>query len=106
MVFTRMLDGVEPGVIDEIRHAVGHVRGVQKIGEIRARWIGHKLYADINIAVRADASVGEGHEIAKEVSHQVLHHLPQLGSASIHVDPEDQLGEEHHRHSHDDCPKD
>ncbi len=103
MVFTRMLDGVEPGVIEEICHAASHVQGVKEIGEIRARWIGHKLYTDINISVRSEASVSEGHEIAKEVSHQVLHHLPQLGQATIHVDPENKLGEEHHRHTHDSC---
>ena len=102
-VFTRMLDGVEPGVIEEIHHSVEHVRGVRGIGEVRARWIGHKLYADINISVRSDASVSEGHEIAKEVSHQISHHLPQLGKATIHVDPEGKLGEEYHKPTHDHC---
>ena len=103
MVFTRMLDGVEPGVLEEIHHAVSHVQGVQGVGEIRARWIGHKLYAEINIAVKPGVSVSQGHEIAQEVSHQVLHHLPQLGKATVHVDPADKLGEEHHGHSHDHC---
>ena len=102
-VFVRMLDGVEPGILEEIEHAVSHVPGVKNTGEIRARWIGHKLYAEINIAVRSEASVSEGHEIAKEVSHQVLHHVPQLGNAVVHIDPEDKSGEEHHRHVHDNC---
>ena len=103
VVFTRMLDGVDPKVVTEIRHAVKHVTGVKEIGEIRARWIGHRLYADINISVRSKASVWEGHEIAKEVNHQVLHHLPQLGKAIIHVDPEGKSGEEHHEPTHDNC---
>lgn len=105
MVFTRMLDGIEPDILHEIHHAAEHVKGVREIGEVRARWIGHKLYADINISVRSDASVSEGHEIAKEVNHQLVHHLPQLGQATIHVDPDGKLGEEHHRHTHDDCHK-
>lgn len=103
LIFTRMLDGVEPGILEEIHHAADHVKGVKGIGEVRARWIGHKLYADINISVNSNASVSEGHEIAKEVSHQLLHHLPQLGTATVHVDPEDKLGEEHHGHTHDTC---
>ena len=103
MVFTRMLDGVEPGVLEEIHHAASHVKGVEGIGEIRARWIGHKLYAEINVSVRPSASVSQGHEIAQEVSHQVLHHLPQLGKATVHVDPADKLGEDHHGHAHDRC---
>lgn len=28
-VFTRMLDGVDPEQMDEIRHAAGHVEGVR-----------------------------------------------------------------------------
>ena len=96
LVFTRMLDGVEPGILEEIHHAVSHVHGVRGVGEVRARWIGHRLYADINISVKSDATVSEGHEIASEVSHEVLHHLPQLGKATVHVDPEDKLGEAHH----------
>ena len=102
-ILVRMLDGVDPAVIDDIRHAIDHVEGVKNVGEVRARWIGHKLYADIDISVRKEANISEGHEIAKEVSHQVLHHLPQLGKATIHVDPEDKLGEEHHRHTHENC---
>lgn len=52
-------------------------------------------------------SVAEGHDIARDVRHQVLHHLPHLGSVMVHVDPYGQGGEQHHRvgpHAHDDLP--
>src|SRR3954470_13186896 len=42
-VFTRLLDGVEPGVVEEIRHAAGHVAAVKKVLKVRARWLGHRL---------------------------------------------------------------
>jgi len=42
-VFTRLLDGVDPTLIDEIRNAAGHVEGVQDVAEVRARWLGHRL---------------------------------------------------------------
>ena len=45
-----MLDGVEPGVIDEIHHAAEHIAAI-KIVEAKARWIGHKLHTDVAIAV-------------------------------------------------------
>lgn len=101
VVFLRMLDGVELGIIEEISNAINHVPGVKGIGEIRARWIGHKLYAEINVAVSSDISILAGHEIAKKINHEVLHHVPQLGKVVIHIDPEDKLGEEHHNHSHE-----
>ena len=106
-VFTRILDGVEPGVVEEIRHAASEVEGVERVAEVRARWIGHRLHAEINAAVSPELSVAEGHEIALEVNHRLMHRLGYLGKAVVHVDPVQAAGEEHHRvasHSHDDLP--
>jgi cation diffusion facilitator family transporter len=106
-VFTRLLDGVEPEAIEEIRHSAGHVPGVEDVSEVRARWLGHRLHAEVNIAVDPELSVAEGHAIAREVNHQLLHHLSYLNGAVIHVDPLQEAGEEHHRistHSHDGLP--
>ena len=103
-VLSRMLDGIEPEVIDEIKHAAEHVSGVLAVNEVRAKWIGHKLHAEINITVDSTISVAQGHEIAKEVRHQLLHHLKHLSNAMIHVDPANASGEMHHRiesHKHD-----
>lgn len=63
-VFTRLLDGVEPGVIEEIQHTASHVAGVEDVAEVRARWLGHRLRAEVNIAVAPELSVVAGHEIA------------------------------------------
>ncbi|MDQ7850915.1 MAG: cation diffusion facilitator family transporter [Armatimonadota bacterium] len=79
-VFTRILDGVEPEVIEALVHAAGHVPGVQGVTDVRARWIGHYLEAELNVAVPATHSVAEGHRIAREVHHQLLHHVPYLKS--------------------------
>ena len=106
-VFPRLLDGVEPEVIDEFRHAARHVTGVREVTEVRARWIGHRLHAEVNVAVAPDLPVAEGHAVAKEVRHQLLHHAPYLGEAIIHVDPVGEAGEGHHRiaaHAHDGLP--
>jgi cation diffusion facilitator family transporter len=106
-VFTRLLDGVEPGVIEEINHAVEHVPGVEEVAQVRARWLGHRLRAEVNIAVSPDLSVAEGHAIAREVNHRLVHELRYLDMAVVHVDPVQEAGEEHHRvpaHSHDGLP--
>lgn len=103
MVFTRLLDGVDPEVVEEIKHSINHTPGVQNVSEVRIRWLGHRLHAEVNIAVNPKLSVEEGHEIAKEVRHQILHHLRYLSNATIHIDPTNASGEEHHRingHSH------
>src|SRR5690606_4178448 len=66
-VFIRVLDGVEPGVLGSIEEVVIEVAGVKPISEVRARWAGHRLNAEINIAVDGSLSVAEGHEVAKRV---------------------------------------
>jgi len=106
-VFTRLLDGVDPEVIDEIKHSVNHTSGVRDVSEVRVRWLGHRLHAELNIAVSPELSIEEGHRIATEVRHQLLHHLRYLSNATIHVDPVNASGERHHRiteHAHGDLP--
>src|SRR5829696_2048694 len=106
-VFTRLLDGVEPEAIEEIRHAASHVPGVEDVSEVRARWLGHRLHAEVNVAVDPDLSVAEGHAIAREVNHRLMHELGYLDMAVVHVDPVQEAGEEHHSisaHSHDGLP--
>jgi len=107
VVFTRLLDGVDPSVIDEIRHAAAEVEGIEDVAEVRARWLGHRLRAEINVAVDSELSVAEGHEIAREVNHRLMHQLGYLDMAVVHVDPVQKAGEEHHRitaHHHDGLP--
>jgi cation diffusion facilitator family transporter len=103
-VFTRLLDGVDPEVIEEITHAINHTQGVCEVTEVRLRWSGHRLHAEGNLAVSPKLSVAEGHAIAVEARHQLLHHLSYLSNVTIHIDPEDLSGEEHHRikeHTHE-----
>src|SRR5262249_54014225 len=87
-VFTRLLDGVDPEVIREIKHTAGHVSGVGHVSDVRVRWLGHRLHAELNLAVNQSLSVEQGHEIAKDVRHELLHHLRYLSNATIHVDPQ------------------
>lgn len=103
-VFARLLDGVDPVVVDEIRHAALHVEGIQNVSDVRARWLGHRMHAEVNLAVDPALSVGEAHELARDAKHEIQHELAYLSNAIIHVDPIDASGEAYHRiddHSHD-----
>jgi cation diffusion facilitator family transporter len=97
LVFARMLDGVEPGVLDEVRHSAGHVPGVDGVSDVRARWIGHTLRAEVSITVDPHLTVQEGHDLAKRVEHEMGDDLKFLSGVTIHIDPAGEAGEQCHR---------
>jgi divalent metal cation (Fe/Co/Zn/Cd) transporter len=81
--------------------------GVKAITDVKVRWLGHRLHAEINMTVDSNLSVVKGHAIAKEYRHELLHHLKYLSDATIHVDPATESGTEHHHvaeHSHEGLP--
>jgi hypothetical protein len=66
-----------------------------------------RLRAEVNVAVDSELSVAEGHAVAREVNHSLLHELGYLETAVVHVDPVQESGEEYHRvdaHSHNGLP--
>ncbi|WP_214473721.1 cation diffusion facilitator family transporter [Mesorhizobium sp. dw_380] len=85
-VLTRMLDGVEPGIVDEIHHAAEHVRGVERVAQVQARWIGHRLHADIAIKVAETASAKDVVGITEALRGELFDHLPALSEANIRLE--------------------
>ena len=106
-IFSRMLDGIDPHIIDEIRRAAAHVAEVKEVTDVRARWLGHRLNVELNVTLPSGLTISTAHAIAEEVRHQLLHRLKYLSIVVIHVDPEEKSGERYHRieqHSHDGLP--
>lgn len=85
-VVTRMLDGVEPGIVDEISHAARHVAGVIDVFDAKARWVGHKLHADVVITVDNELSLASANTIAAALRRELLAHLPALAVVNFHFD--------------------
>jgi len=96
-VFTRMLDGVEPGTLDEIHHAAEHVKGIERIVDAKARWIGHKLHVEVTIALDEGAMLAAANRIADQLRHELQDHLPALAEAIVLFAPaEADTGGHHH----------
>jgi len=99
-VLTRMLDGIEPGVMDEIHHAAAHVPGAH-VTEAKARWIGHKLHADVTIDVDGSLPLSAANKIALTLENELFEHMPALAAANIRFATE-HAGRDHlHDHAHD-----
>jgi divalent metal cation (Fe/Co/Zn/Cd) transporter len=73
-------------VIDEIRHTAEHVPQVKGVTEVRARWLGNCLNAEVDIAVDGLMTIAQADAIATEVRHQLLQRLDRLSLVVIHVD--------------------
>jgi len=86
-VFSRIMDAIEPETVGQIERVAGSVAGVHRVDEVRARWIGHQVMVELAIQVAPDLTVAEGHRIAEEVRHELLHRIPQLADAHVHVNP-------------------
>ena len=86
-VFGRMLDGIEPSILADVEHAPTHVPGVYDVHEARARWLGHKVHADLHITVNPNLTVAESHLLVDRVQEALADHIPALGRAVVHVCP-------------------
>ncbi len=83
----RLMDGVDEGLIDELTSVIAAVPGVLGVGRVRARWSGHRLEADADVAVDSRLTVLESHAVAEEVEHQVLHDVAHVESVVVHINP-------------------
>jgi cation diffusion facilitator family transporter len=84
-VFARMLDGVEPGTVEEIVHAGEHIKGIRRVRDAQARWLGHRLYVEATIEVDERLLVAAATDIAESYREELFHHLPGLASAQIRI---------------------
>ena len=86
-VLARLMDSVEPHVVDEIEALAGAVPGVRAVAGVRARWSGRQLYVALNIEADAQLTLAGAHAIAEDVRQEVLAHVQGASAVDVHVDP-------------------
>src|SRR5829696_2077092 len=91
-IYRRIMDAVDPGLVDAAEASLRAVPGVQGVEELRLRWIGHRIRAETGLAVDPGLSLAEAHGIAHEAQHRLLHDVPKLADATVHVSPSNQDG--------------
>jgi cation diffusion facilitator family transporter len=92
-VYRRLMDSVDPELVDQVDDVLRATNGVRDIGVTRLRWIGHQLRAECEIVVDESLTVVDAHRIAEECQHRLLHEIPRLTAALVHADP---AGDSHH----------
>jgi cation diffusion facilitator family transporter len=86
-IYRRLMDAVEPALVTAAEQVLASTPGVVGVEAVRMRWIGHQLHAEAGVTVDHAKSVAEGHDIAEDVRHRLLHALPKLRDATVHVSP-------------------
>jgi cation diffusion facilitator family transporter len=86
-VGARLMDAVDPALVDEATAAVTSVPGVDEVRELRIRWIGHTLRAEVDITVPADLTVTEAHDLAHHAEAHLLDQVRRLTAATVHASP-------------------
>jgi cation diffusion facilitator family transporter len=92
----RLMDAIEPEILEKAEAAVTRQEGVEELRRLRMRWTGHRLYAEVTIAVKPDLTTAHSHQIAEEVRHALFHQVTRLSDIMIHVEPwDDQMEKQH-----------
>jgi cation diffusion facilitator family transporter len=86
-VAARLMDAVDPALVDTAAAAVVSVDGVGELRDLRIRWIGHTLRAEVDVTVPADLSVTQAHDLAHHAEHHLLTQVHRLTAATVHASP-------------------
>lgn len=92
-IWYRLMDAVEPALVDDVAHMVGHVQGVQHVRNVRIRWHGHQMHAEIEAVVDEDLTLKESASIRDAIAHEVQHVNPRITTIHTALTP---CGHGHH----------
>jgi len=92
----RLMDSVDPDLVEAADASLRSVPGVLDVETLQLRWVGHRMRAETAVTVDAGLSVVAGHEIAVTAHHHLLHDVPRLVDATVHVSPAGVPGQDQH----------
>lgn len=94
-VLDRLMDAVDPHTVEQVEHAAAEVAGVTSAYDVRMRWIGHDLRAELSVTVDSSLTVTAAHRIAHDVERHLARTVPRLTAAVVHTEPSREYAEAH-----------
>ncbi len=83
----RLMDAVDPALVEKTEQVIREHSEISDIPRLQMRWLGHRLYAEIVLAVGKDLTAAQCEALTDHISHHLYHLLPALGNATIAVVP-------------------
>lgn len=87
-VFHRLMDAVEPAIVEQAETTLQTLPGVQGVRRVRMRWIGHEIHAEVDLDVGRGLSLAEAHEVAHRAERGLLENGSKIAAATVHAYPE------------------
>ena len=86
-VVRRLMDGVEPEIVEAAETTLADVPGVTAVRSVRMRWIGHEIHAEAELDVHAATSLVDAHALAHRAEADLVRTTPKLTRAVVHAYP-------------------
>jgi cation diffusion facilitator family transporter len=86
-IYRRLMDAVDPDLLDLAEQTLADTDGVVRVASVRVRWIGHGLYAEASLDVKAGLDLERAHRIAHAAQDRLRAAVPKLREATMHVSP-------------------
>lgn len=83
----RLMDGIEPALVDDIERVASAVPGIESVEDIRARWSGHRIEAQLTLGVAGDLTVAQAHDLTVAAHDTLVRTVPHLNAVVIHLHP-------------------
>ena len=86
-VFRRLMDGVDPDIVDAAEASLLGTPGVEGLRHLRLRWLGHTIRAEADVEVAPDLTLAQAHRIAHHAEANLLVDVHRVTGAMIHTSP-------------------
>ena len=86
-IYRRMMDAVDPELVDAAEASLLRCRACTRWGTCGCAGSATAIRAETDLAVDGRLTLAEAHRIAHEAQHRLLHDLPGLSDATVHVSP-------------------
>jgi cation diffusion facilitator family transporter len=81
----RLLDGVDPSLVDRAEQAVRSVPGISDVETVRMRWLGHRLSVEATVSSDPAMPVGRFHQLEHQADDLIRRSVP--GVAAVRLNP-------------------
>jgi cation diffusion facilitator family transporter len=86
-IWHRLMDAIEPEIMEQAEEVIHEQSEVKELRQLRMRWLGHALHAEVQIAVEPDLTTAKIFDITEQLRHELFHHVDHLAEVVVNVEP-------------------